>query len=191
MRGSIRRVPTLMGNSLQEQLLKAGLVSEQQLERANKPARPPRAKGQGKRRKRAMGPKGSIKGNNGKPAQPAAPPGPTLEELNAKIRGLLDTHRQNAEDAEVPYNFARENRIKKLYVTEEQREKLLAGELAIAGYRRVHHIIPTGIADEIQGIREEIFVHRASDGVVPPNSEASPGDEEANGEHDIPDDLVW
>jgi uncharacterized protein YaiL (DUF2058 family) len=84
----------------------------------------------------------------------------------------------------------RENRIKKLYVTEEQRKALLAGELSIAGYRRVHHIIPTSVADEIQALRDEIYVHRSGQ----PESELAQADDtpapEAE-EHAVPDDLVW
>ena len=173
-----------MGNSIQEQLLKAGLVSEEQLKNANKPPRPARPKGQGKRRKRAKGAERAPLRQNMTPAKAT----PTLEELNAKIRGLLEAHRQNLDDADVPYNFARDNRIKKLYVSEEQRQQLLSGELAIAGYRRVHHIHPKHIADEIQTMREEIFVHRATDEAeTPAGADTPPADDE----HAVPDDLVW
>ena len=184
-----------MGNSIQEQLLKAGLVSEEQLRNASKPPRQARhdgSKGTTRRRKRgsSVRPNATQRAATTKPSRQTPPP--SLEELNARIRKLLEAHRENTEAAEVPYNFTRENRIKKLYVTEEQRQKLLAGDLVIAGYRRVHHIIPANVGEQIQGLREEIFVHRAD-----PNSESQIQSQEPQSEgdqadkHIVPDDLIW
>ena len=96
------------------------------------------------------------------------------------------------------YNWdykVQDDRIKKLYVTEEQRAGLLAGELAIAGYRRVHHIIPTPVADEILSLRDEIFVHRAGqegeDQKTLAEKLESTGESADPEEHAIPDDLIW
>ena len=198
-----------MGNSLQEQLLKAGLVSPEQLRDATQPPRVNQTKAADrkrgdKRRKRSPRPTGGEQRSAPKPTAgppgaggPVAAPQPTLEQLNTQIRKLLDDNRQNVEDAEVPYNFMRENRIKKLYVTDEQRRQLLGGELAIAGYRRIHHVIPTLVAEEILALRSEIFVHRATiDSPTPSANVANP--ERASGPEstlpsssaDVPDDLV-
>ncbi|MCH9674982.1 MAG: DUF2058 domain-containing protein [Gammaproteobacteria bacterium] len=166
-----------MGNSLQEQLLKAGLVSEDQLEKSRQPAaRPKRRKGGDKRKK-------SQAGRGAKPTKPAAPASTPVEELNRQIRVLLDEHRQNDDTGEVPFYFQREGRIKKLFVTEEQRRRLVAGEFAVAGYRRRHHVIPLEVADQIQSLREEIFVFRSD-----PNA---PVEADPSAEDDVPDDLVW
>ena len=204
-----------MGNSLQDQLLKSGLVSQEQLSNATKPARSNRPKAADrkrgdKRRKRPpqnadrerRGPSTSnTSGARGEVAV-SQPSLPTLEELNSHIRKLLDDNRQNVAEAEVPYNFMRETRIKKLYVTEEQRRQLLSGELSIAGYRRVHHVIPTPVAEEILALRSEIFVHRA--GETSPTASDSPTENETSpgapseldstlpsSSEDVPDDLVW
>ena len=189
-----------MGNSLQEQLLKAGLVSEKQRDKSltrikksktsrtsNQRESPleftvkPRASAQQK----AQPPDSAICPSTTPPPTTSFPARDRLpvEELNRQIRILLKEHRQNDDTSETHFYFPRDGRIKKLFVTEEQRAKLIAGELAVAGYQRRHHVIPVGVAEKILALREEIFIFRADP--------SSPKNEDIALEHAIPDDLIW
>ena len=189
-----------MRNSLQEQLLKVGLVSEKQQGKSPTHHKKSKASRDSKRRELHSGlpvkPHTSAQQKSHSPhsaLSPCVTPQPTtpspardklpVEELNRQIRILLKEHRQNDDTGEAPFYFPREGRIKKLFVTEEQRTKLIAGELAVAGYQRRHHVIPVSVAEKILALREEIFIFRA-DLNSPENENIAP-------EHAIPDDLIW
>ena len=76
--------------------------------------------------------------------------------------------------------------------TDEQRRKLAAGELALVGFRRRHHVVPAGVADEIQALRPIVFVHRAAGaGGDAPAGEAGPAEDDPYRDFPVPDDLHW
>ena len=116
----------------------------------------------------------------------------SVQALNLRIRELLDRHALNDKSAEVAFNFARENMVRRVYVTDEQRRKLAGGELAVVGFRRRHHLVPAGVADEIQSLRPIVFVHRAGPaGAVPAPETAGPDAEDPYRDFPVPDDLHW
>ena len=164
-----------MGRSLQDALLSTGLVTEDQV-RGSKRSSSKRSGKPAGRRKKKRAPKSS------RPAVARPKPEDAREILNAEIRALLDANRLNDESADTPFHFTRDSRVKHIYVTRAQRDRIVAGELAIAAYRRMHHVIPAAIADRIQALRPEIFVFRA-------DGESGAG--EAEDDHPVPDDLVW
>ena len=129
---------------------------------------------------------------------PASPPDqePSVQALNLRIRELLDRHAMNDRRAEIAFNFRRENVIRRVYVTDEQRGRLAGGELAVVGFRRRHHIVPASVADEIQALRPIVFVYRALPsgdapvpGAAPDGSE--PDSEDPYRDFPVPDDLHW
>ena len=157
-------------------------------------ARHPRAGGAGPR----SAPRPGRNEGAGRPPGDVAPGGDaSVQTLNLRIRELLDRHALNDRKAEVAFNFTRENVIRRVYVTDEQRRKLAAGELAIVGFRRRHHIVPAAVADEIQALRSIVFVHRAagagagvaSDAPVP--APAAAAEDDPYRDFPVPDDLHW
>ena len=134
---------------------------------------------------------GPAAGARRRPAK-APPPGqePSVHALNLRIRDLLDRHALNDRNAELAFSFMRENTVRRVYVTEEQRRKLTVGELAIVGFRRRHHIVPAGVADEIRTLRPIVFVHRADALDTALVSDAAAEDDPYRA-FPVPDDLHW
>ena len=135
---------------------------------------------------------GPAAGARRRPAD--APPSgqePSVHALNLRIRDLLDRHAQNDRNAEFAFSFMREDTVRRVYVTKEQRRKLAVGALAIVGFRRRHHIVPAEVADQIRTLRPIVFVHRA-DALVDtaPASDAAAEDDPYRA-FPIPDDLHW
>ena len=131
----------------------------------------------------------SPRGRRGVEASPGQDP--SVRALNLRIRELLDRHAQNDRIAELAFNFTRENTVRRVYVTDEQRRRLAGGELAIVGFRRRHHLVPAEVADEIQGLRPIVFVHRAAEaGDDAPTPDAAPEDDPYR-DFPVPDDLHW
>lgn len=117
-------------------------------------------------------------------------PDPAVQALNLRIRALLDAHALNDKDAETPFNFTRENVVRRVYATDEQRRGLASGALAIVGFRRRHHIVPAAVADEIHALRPIVFIHHTDPESAKGGGEAA-GNDDPYRDFPVPDDLHW
>jgi uncharacterized protein YaiL (DUF2058 family) len=183
-------------SSLQEQLLKAGLVDEKKLARAEQ-EKSKRAKNTRKQRgKKAAPPKAARSQAQSQKLQ-------RDRELNqkrhqeagrkaraAEAKQLIDKNRLDRSKGEHPYSFVYRKKIKKIYVTEAQRDQLVAGQLAVATWvtpnaGRRFELVPPEVAEKIAA-RDEDFVVPAQD-----LSTAQPSDDDPYADYQVPDDLVW
>ena len=186
-----------MKNALQEQLLKAGLATEDQLARP-KPNR--RKKSQQRHRKKpASGGNRNTRGsrNDSDLARAwAARQKAEREEAErkkrlkaqrkanrTKIRRLTLDNCLNVDDADIPFQFMVGNNIKNIYVTAEQREQLLSGALRITFQDGRRCLIPAAIATQIHELDPEKLI------IDPSAVEESADDEYAD--FKVPDDLIW
>lgn len=99
-------------------------------------------------------------------------------EINKKIREIVKGKRLNVDDAEVARNFMYRERIRKIYVTPEQNQALIKGELGLAYLSGGYHVLDSETLEQVRAI--------AADHVV--NFEEASEDEE---EFPVPDDLNW
>lgn len=193
-----------MARSLRDELLKAGLVTREQASRAERGSRP-RSKPAGKRtasnergerRRRAASPASGRESRESRQSSqtsspvPVRPPAPDPEEqvrrLNVEIRRILDAEAEKVEgETDTPFHFPRGQRLKRLYVSEDQRRRLTGGELAIVGFRGRHHLVPRLAGERVRELRQEVFVFIA-------NSDGGAEEVEAGYEgYEVPDELVW
>ena len=190
-----------MARSLRDELLKAGLVTSEQAARAERgrraSAKPARGKAAGKPH-RGAGRRAARPASAGESRAPSArrPPVPVepppldpeerVRQLNLKIRAILDTEAEKAgAETDTPFHFPRGDRLKRLYVSEAQRRRLAAGELAIVGFRGRHHLVPRPAGERVRELRPEVFVFIAT---------GDDGAQEAHAGYEgyaVPDELVW
>ncbi len=203
-----------MSRSLQDQLLAVGLVTEEQIEEARRKETPSR-KGRGEGGKGAKTGKGAGRGpaRRGKPPgarakarRPRDARERTTEEktptaaaekrrgapldkkrLRQRVRALLEKRALNVDNGEIPYNFVRGKRVKRLYVDEGLRARLVGGELVIAEVYGLHHILDEAALAELLGLLPETFVHRHGDDAGEAAAEAA---DDYEG-FEVPDDIVW
>jgi uncharacterized protein YaiL (DUF2058 family) len=183
-------------NALQEQLLKAGLATEDQLKKATaKPRRPPKNKT--KHSKKPARKKPSNSSDDLKRAYDARKKLEVDEKRNKeklaaqrkanrkKIRVLITNNTLNKPDAEISYRFIVGQNIKNVHVTAEQQKQLLAAELAITFFDGKRCIIPRKIADEIAQLdpKKAVVIHS-------PQNEVKDGKDEYS-TFEVPDDLQW
>ena len=192
-----------MARSLRDELLKAGLVTSEQAARAergsrspSKPARNRKASGErGQKRRRAARPVSGLEVRPSperhspaslRPPAPAPDPEEQVRQLNIEIRRILDTEAEKVEaETDLPFHFPRGERLKRLYVSEDQRRRLTGGELAIVGFRGRHHLVPRLAGERVRELRPEVFVFIAA-------GDDGAGDVEEGYEgYEVPDDLVW
>ncbi len=141
----------------------------------------------GKTRRRRETPEGASAESAPAPAEKRRGAPLDKKRLRQRVRALLEKRSQNVENGEIPYNFVRGKRVKRLYVDEALRARLVSGELAIAEVYGLHHILDEPALAELRELLPETFVHRHGD-------EAAPAAEDAQDDYDgfdVPDDIVW
>lgn len=179
-----------MANSLQEQLLKAGLVTERQVRDTRQTHRKDRKSGKprddagqraaAQRRQEQVERDRAL--NDKKEAERRE------RELRVQIRDMVLAASLNQDKADVPYNVLHGSKVRRIYVTQEQRDGLVAGTLAVATARGRHHVVPDAVAQKIAAMMPGYFVYNAA--------AAAAGDAEVRAddpyaEYKVPDDLMW
>lgn len=175
-----------MGNSLQDQLLKAGLVSQQKA----KQTRTDKRKGAKQERHGGAGSPDSLREETRRAAAEKAERDRALNRerqaaaersaREAEVEALIASHRIPREGAEVPYHFADGAVLKKLLVTKAQRDRLAAGSLGIARTHQGYELVPAEVAGRIRA--------RLPEAVLVLNDPLKAQQED---EYPVPDDLVW
>jgi hypothetical protein len=181
-----------MSLSLRDQLLKAGLVTEKQVEHADRQ----------QKRQQYQQPRGKKQQAGPSPQQIAAQKAQAEKsardaELNrkkqdkadrkarfAQIKQLVEQHQVARVETEDFYNFVDGTRIKRVPVNAELRERLVRGELAIVRNEGRYAFVPAGIAADIRARVERAVIHHN----VPKADEA--GDDPYK-DFVVPDDLIW
>ncbi|HEY8569721.1 DUF2058 domain-containing protein [Microbulbifer sp.] len=179
--------------SLQDQLLKAGLVDGKKAKQISKEKRK-----QNKVAKKS----GDVQVDETKLAAEQARAAKIARdrELNAQreaaaqqkaiaaqIKQLIERNKQpkgaNGQ-SDIAYHFTFDKKVKKLYVSAAVQDHLIAGRLVIVGEGEHFELVPRVIADKI--------AERNPQMVVQPPEKATPVDEDdPYAGYEIPDDLMW
>jgi uncharacterized protein YaiL (DUF2058 family) len=99
------------------------------------------------------------------------------KERKQKLTALLAGKALNAGDADVARHFPHGNKIRRIYCTQEQLEKLNRGELAVAQLAGRYLLVERDIALQAQTIQPDALVLLC--------------DPHAPAEDDVPADLMW
>lgn len=179
-----------MGNSLQDQLLKTGLVDEHTLKQARSSQR---------KHSQQTGKRGSQADTEARQAAERA----RLEkiardrELNRQrqedaalhaaeneLRQLIHANRVVRDNGELVYNFTDGTTLKRIYVNQEQHAKLVAGRLAVVRQDTFYEVIPAEIVARVRA-RDPSLV------LVFNEPAAAPAADDPYAAFQVPDDLMW
>lgn len=181
-----------MSLSLREQLLKAGLVSEQQVQRVERD----------QRQQQYQAPRGRKKPTGPTPQQIAAQKAAAEKaardaELNrrkqeklerrakyAQIKQLVAAHQVPRVETEDFYNFQDGKQVRRIEVTPELREQLMAGQLAIVRCEGRFAFVPAAIGMQIGARVDKALLHLN-------RPDVKPAEDDPYKEFVVPDDLMW
>jgi uncharacterized protein len=176
--------------SLQEQLLKAGLVDKNKVKKVNQD------KSQQKKVERRTGEQ-TVDEARLAALETQRKNAERARELNAQrddaarqkaamaqIAQMVEKNRQSKGGGDIAYNFTHGTRIERIYVSAAVQAHLVAGRLAIVCQGGVTELVPRVIADKIAE-RDASLVVR----VNKPSTEIDADDPYAA--YQIPDDLTW
>lgn len=181
-----------MGNSLQDELLKAGLIDRKKIDQANRQKRSDR------RRK-----------PSGKKAPPARPVDPEVQrqreekaardrelnqqreevrrqrEVNAQVRQLVSQHRHPRieRDDDIPFHFENKGKIKRLFVSPETHRMITERRLVIVNDNGQFELVPPPIAEKIRQRNPSLVIDLPED--------TAPAEDDPYADYKVPDDLMW
>jgi len=181
--------------SLQDQLLKAGLVDKNKANKAKKE----------KQKQVNSSRKGGAKITNEARLAAQKERDRKLErdrELNrqkqsqsnqkallAQIKQLIEMNRVDRADGDIAYSFVHENKVKKIQVSEAMQKQLSLGRLAIVRFdhngQNQYELVPYAIAEKIteRDAASVVQINEAS-------TDSADGDD-PYADYQIPDDLMW
>ncbi len=179
--------------SLQDQLLKAGLIDAKKAKQANKEKR----KETNVARRSNEEVVDEIKQSAEQARQEKAERDRELNRqrdhelqqkaIAAQIKQLIENHRQSkgAGEGDVEYNFTDGKLIKKIRVSKLVQEQIVRGVLAVVKLGEGYEVVPRIVADKIAQ-RDEKFVIVANTKTQQQTDEDDPYKD-----YVIPDDLMW
>ena len=177
--------------SLQEQLMKAGLVDKK------KAAKVQQDKSKQKKDERRTG---TVTENEARAAalETQRRNAERARELNAQrdaaaqqtavaaqITQLVKQNRQPRGNGDIAYNFTYGTKVERIHVSAAVRDHLVAGRLVIVGQGETFELVPRVVADKIAE-RDAALVVRVSKPVTPAVEEDDP-----YADYKIPDDFTW
>ncbi len=110
------------------------------------------------------------------------------KELNAQIKQLIERNSQR-QNGDVAYNFTDHNKIKKLYISEENKQQINKGFLAIVKHGDEYDLVPKQVAERISNRipdrKDEVvlYLYDRSKDVV--------DEDDPYKDFQIPEDLEW
>ena len=176
--------------SLQEQLMKAGLVDKKKVKVANQ------EKSKQQKIDRRTGVE-SVDETRQAALEAQRKQAERARDLNAQrdaaaaqkavaaqIAQMVQQNRQPKGNGDIAYNFTLGTKIERIHVSEKVRDHLVAGRLAIVAQQGGFELVPKVIADKI--------AERAPDSVVRVNKPSAEVDaDDPYADFKIPDDFTW
>jgi uncharacterized protein len=188
-----------MSLSLKEQLLKAGLVTQQQVEKAEQQQRQhqhqkhkhhPKAQQLAREqdeRRAALAREQAAKAARDQELNRQRQEKAARKAMHAEIRRLVEQHRlPRIEDSEAFFNFVHGKKIHRMAVDDERRNKLLSGEVKIVRYAPGYAVVTPDIAARIAE-RDPAMVVDLNE----PSTNAAPAEDDPYKDFVVPDDLMW
>ena len=181
-------------SSLQDQLLKAGLVSKSQAQKI-KTQKKKTQKAQRKSKESEIDESklSSQKARDekvlrDKQLNAAKQAAAEQKAIAAQVIQLIKSNIISKNDGELPYNFKDGTKIKKIFITQELQNQLTKGTLAIAKLGNSYELIPAKIAEKIAERDKEAIIQIATDGS---SNTSEDHDDDPYADYKIPDDLMW
>ncbi|PIE40692.1 MAG: nucleoprotein/polynucleotide-associated enzyme [Gammaproteobacteria bacterium] len=176
--------------SLQDQLLKAGVVDKGKAQKIKKDKhrsakQAPKGQQQDSEARRLAEKARQEKLEKDKEKNRKLKEAAEQKAIQAQLKQLVEMNRIDRAGGEVSYQFSHGKAIKKMYVTEQQQLLLTRGRIAIVEFQDGYELVPAPVAEKIAQRDEHKIVLLNT----PESNQVDEDDPYA--EYQIPDDLMW
>jgi len=169
--------------TLQEQMLKAGLVNEKKLKKAKKGSKKSRV--QAREVKAAVEESKRQQQERDKALSEEQKEQRLSKEIKAQIKQLIEMNKIDQKEGDIKYNFTDGTLVKAIYVEQLIRDQLAKGILSIARFEETYVVIPSSVAKKI--------AMRDDSAIIEQNAPAEdiPAEDDPYADFVVPDDLMW
>ena len=175
--------------TLQEQMLKAGLVTSKKMAKVQRTAKKSRV--QAREAREAVEENKKAQLERDKQLSEQQKQAALSKEYKAQVKQLIEMNRVDISKGDIGFNFTDGNLIKKIFVDKTTQAQLISGRLAIARLvvessgESQYAIIPASVADKIaQRDANSIVLNSAL-------SQEEQDEEDPYADFKVPDDLMW
>lgn len=175
--------------TLQEQMLKAGLVTSKKMAKVQRTAKKSRV--QAREAREAVEENKKVQLERDKELSEQQKHAALSKEYKAQVKQIIEMNRINISKGNIGFNFTDNNLIKKITVDKTTQAQLISGRLAIArlvvdnSSESEYAIIPASVADKIaQRDANSIVLNSAL-------SQEEQDGEDPYADFKVPDDLMW
>jgi uncharacterized protein len=175
-----------MSSSLQEQLLKAGLVKKDKAQKLAQQQSKSKRKQSGKPAAAKLSAADARRAERDRALAAERNARARARELEHQLRQLVDAHKLERKGS-LPYAFTEGGSVKRIYVDEAQRTQLSAGALVVVRVGTRLELVPRVAAERVRERAPEAIV---LDHAAAPAETSSAAAEGYEG-YEVPDDLVW
>ncbi|GBU14370.1 hypothetical protein AwEntero_29710 [Enterobacterales bacterium] len=175
--------------SLQEQLLKAGLVTSKKIAKVQRTAKKSRV--QAREAREAVEENKKAQVERDKQLSEQQKQAALSKEYKAQVKQLIEMNRISIPKGTIDFNFTDNNFIKKIAVDKTTQTQLISGRLAIArlvidgSTDNEYAIIPAVVADKIAQRDANSIVLNST------MSQEEQDEEDPYADFKVPDDLMW
>ncbi|MCG8039611.1 MAG: DUF2058 domain-containing protein [Candidatus Thiodiazotropha taylori] len=177
-----------MGNTLQDQLLKAGLVDKNKANKASKERR--KQTRQQRNKKETTQPtaqqlKQQEKAAKDRELNLRREEARKQREIAGQIKQLVEAHRhpRSNDEEDKPFYFDNKGKVKQMYVSAETHKLIISKKLVIVNCNGVFELVPGEIAEKIRQRNPSLVIDLAED--------KSTSEDDPYAEFQVPDDLMW
>lgn len=178
-------------NSLKDQLLKAGLVNDKQVRKANNERRNKHKAQHQSKQKDTDEAALAIKHANAEKAQrdrelnAQAQAKKTRKAIAAQVCQLIEVNKLDRTKGEIDYNFTHAGKIKKITVTQAMQSQIASGHLSIVLSGEIYEVVPKLAAEKITHRDEQLVVN------LNVNDSNEIDEDDPYADYQVPDDLTW
>ena len=181
-----------MVSSLQEQLLKAGLIDQKKIDEAQKQKRQQATAKKSKGKKKAARverpqptPEQLEKAARDRELEQQRAEVRRQREVAAQVRQLVRDNRipRPERDDDIPFHFDNKGKIKRLLVSADVHKKISAGQIKIVNDNGVFELVPPAVAEKIRARNPSL--------VIDLPEEQSPDADDPYAAYQVTDDLMW
>ncbi len=169
--------------SLQEQMLKAGLVNEKKLKKAKKGSKKSRT--QAREAKEAVEQNKTAQRERDVELNKQRSEEQLSKEIKAQVKQLIQMNKLDLRNGDIKYNFTDGTFVKSIYMDQETRDQLVKGGLSIARFGEGYAVIPSPAANKIAERDSESIIENKS------SSEETIDEDDPYAKFVVPDDLMW
>ncbi|HED16646.1 MAG TPA: DUF2058 domain-containing protein [Gammaproteobacteria bacterium] len=181
-----------MNNPFQEQLLKAGLVTKQQVHKAKKDKHKKNKQNRSSKNSYSVGETAlkaqqttNEKAERDRELNRDRHEQAQKKAISAEISQLITNNSiDRTDDCDIAYNFQHNGKVKRIYINNNLKHQLILGKCGIARIDGRYELVPKSIAEKIQkrnGNRVILF----------DDKEHKIDENDSYAGYQIPDDLTW